>query len=504
MPPVPGVFLNLTLCGSLVSGLLAWILIANLTELVNWSVDFYVSARQKIENARDRQLELNQIQEDLIKANQELARLSDRLNKMYRVAEEARQAKEEFVANVSHELRTPLNMIIGFSKLIIEYPQVYGKKLPPVLINDISAIYLNSQHLSRLVDDVLDLSQIDANRMALNKGGASIQTIIDEATLTVKDFLDSKTLTLEVSLPPGLPEIYCDSMRIRQVILNLLSNAGRFTEAGKIGIRVVREEEQLVISVTDTGPGIAPDNLARIFEPFQQLDNSIRRLHGGSGLGLNISKRFIEMHGGKMWLESQLGTGTTFYFSLPLIPTISEITPQNARRWFNTFEQIDYHLRTRTFKAPIPSLIPRLVILEKGKGLQRLLARHLNNYEIVSVVSLADAATELNRSPAHALIVNDLSLDDPIALKAMLSLFPFGTPTIRCQVPGEDQTSSRMEIVRYLVKPISRESLLAALEATGGNVKNMLARQSDGIVKVPPGRPKVGLDASASTNPNRH
>ena len=461
---------------SLVSGLFGWIAIQTVSGLVHWTVVYNEDALVEIETSRDRQLELQQVQEDLVKANQELARLSDRLNKMYQVAEEARQAKEQFVANVSHELRTPLNMVIGFSKLIIDSPQVYKKKLPPALLNDISAIYSNSLHLSRLVDDVLDLSQIDSDRMALSKKMTSLAEVINTASSTVKDYLDNRGLHLEISIVPPLPEIYCDEMRIRQVVLNLLSNASRFTEKGGISIRAWLAGENVLVSVTDTGPGIAEDDQEKLFTPFQQLDSSIRRRYGGSGLGLSISKRFVEMHGGKMWLESKVGEGTSFFFSLPVLahPEPVAADGRNVRRWFNKYENLDYLLRTREFKAPLPSIIPRFVLLEKGKALQRFFTRYLEGAEVVSVAGIDEALAELDRSPALALVVNEMSLDGAFQTRDSLARLPYGTPALVCRVPGESQVTSRLGVTHYLVKPIAREALLSALEGLGVAVKNIL------------------------------
>ena len=294
--------------------------------LAEWSLFNFNLARKNLDEAREQRLELKETQEDLVKANQELARLANRLKVLQRIAEEARQAKAEFVANVSHELRTPLNMIIGFTEVISKSPHVYGSRLPTSLMTDIAAIQRNSQHLLNLVNDVLDLSQVEAGRMALSREWASIGEIVAEATSVVKGLFESKKLYLESCLPPNLPAIYCDRTRIRQVIINILSNAGRFTEIGGVKVEAGLENDTVVLNVTDTGPGIKKEDQARLFEPFQQLDGSIRRQYGGSGLGLAISKQFVEMHGGTMWLESTPGTGTTLASACPLLSLAQTIT----------------------------------------------------------------------------------------------------------------------------------------------------------------------------------
>ncbi len=452
---------------------LVWISSQPVQRAIEWPWVSYERARRLLEEAREQRMELKQVQEDLYQANQELARLSDRLKAMAQAAEEARRVKEEFVANVSHELRTPLNMIIGFSEMITQAPQVYGAELPPALLADIAAIQRNSQHLASLVDDVLDLSQIEAGRMALSKEWASIQEIIEAAVSAVQPLFESKGLSLEIEVPPDLPALFCDSMRIRQVMLNLLSNAGRFTEKGGVQVRAWREGEDIVVSVADTGPGIALEDQERLFEPFQQLDGSIRRRHGGSGLGLSISKRFVEMHKGRMWLESEVGVGTTVYFSLPLsLPAPAVLVGNEAARWFSFYHQ--YEPRTRRSKAPPPKPAPRFVLLERGETLQRLLGRYMEGVEFVSVRDMDEALRELSRSPAQALIVNDSALKQMPSWMGRLAHLPYGTPAVVCWVPGEDEAAQQLGVVRYLIKPVTRDALLSVLEDLGRQVRTVL------------------------------
>jgi len=231
------------IAGGAVTGTLGWSVTQSLLRVTEWALSNYEQGRRSVREMREQQMELEQTQEDLVHANRELARLSDRLKALQQVAEEARRAKEEFVAHVSDELRTPLNMIIGFSEMITQSPQVYGSEIPPALLADIDAIYVNSQHLARLVDDVLDLSQVEAGRMALSKDWACLQEIAGAASLAVRPLYESKGLILEVEVPDDLPPLFCDSTRIRQVVLNLLSNAGRFTERGGVQVRAWHEKE---------------------------------------------------------------------------------------------------------------------------------------------------------------------------------------------------------------------------------------------------------------------
>jgi signal transduction histidine kinase/CheY-like chemotaxis protein len=455
-----------------------WVVTHTLFTAARWSLVHYEQAKDRAEQASDQRLAFKQSQQDLSLANNELARLSDRLKAMYQVAEEARQAKATFVANVSHELRTPLNMIIGFSEMITQSPDVYGAELPPALLTDISAIQRNSKHLSRLVDDVLDLSQADAGRTTLSKEWVSPQEIVDDAALTVRSLFESKGLYLETDAAPDLPPVFCDGTRIRQVIINLLSNAGRFTERGGVRVAARAEKGTLAISVADTGPGIALSDQARLFEPFQQLDSSIRRRHGGSGLGLSISRRFVEMHGGKMWLESTVGEGTTFHFGLPLdTPSRAALSEDSMTRWFSPYHQVQ--ARTQRSQAPMPELASRYVLLDRGNTLTRLFSRYVDRIEIAAVQSYDEAIQELIRSPAQALIVNAPQGDSALAPAGQYVGLPYGTPAITCWVPEEGETARQLGIVRYLVKPIAREVLLSTLDQVEGDVETVLLVDDD-------------------------
>ena len=425
-----------------------------------------------LSEARNQRVELKQVQEDLVHANDELARLSERLKHMYQVAEDARRAKEEFVANVSHELRTPLNMIIGFSEMISEAPDAYGVELPPPLLADVNVILRNSRHLASLVDDVLDLSQVEGGQMTISREWVSLPEILDEAAVAVQPLFEAKKLDLHMDIEAEIPPMYCDRTRIRQVLLNLISNAARFTERGGVRVQARREGNNMIVSVSDSGPGIAPEHQQRIFEPFQQVDGSIRRRFGGTGLGLSISKRFVEMHGGRMWLESQVGVGSTFYFSLPVAEAASPVAA-SALRWLSA--EFASRQRVRNYKGPKPHPLPRLVVLEPGAVLQRLLGRYLEGTEIVTVHTFEQAVAELGRSPAQALIVNDPVLgQEGSSLVQQAKHLPFGTPAIACWIPGEEEAAARLGVKRYLLKPISRESLAAALDALGEGIQTIL------------------------------
>ncbi len=427
-------------------------------QLTGWSWQHFQDAQHLLEEARARRGELKQALEDLADANLQLIRLNALAQGLRQAAEEARVAKEQFVANVSHELRTPLNMIVGFSEMIMEAPASYGA-IPPALLADLAVIQRNSQHLSSLIDDVLELSQIEAGRAALTRERVALSEIVEATVVAVRPLYETNRLFLETDVPGDLV-LFCDRTRIREVLLNLLINAGRFTERGGVRVRAWQEGSDVIVAVADTGPGIAPEDLPRLFQPFRQLDGSIRRRYGGTGLGLAISKSFIELHGGQMWVESELGAGTTFSFRL----SKEGLAPLEggAARWLTpSWEHVQ---RTRRPLVAPPILRRRLVVLEHGQSLQRLLARHLDGVEVVPVASLEEAAQELARVPAQALLVNDNSSAEALERFGGVAALPEATPVIICSVPGPHEAAGTLGAADYLVKPISCEALLEALD----------------------------------------
>lgn len=242
----------------------------------------------------------------------------------------ASRHKSEFLANMSHELRTPLNAILGFAELIMD--GVYGQ-VPDELRESIEDIHINGRHLLRLINDVLDLSKIEAGQMRLNLGECSIQSLIDSTISATRSLAAEKGLELVSRVETGLPLALGDSKRITQVLMNLVGNAIKFTSGGgsvTVTARRVTNGELhtlnpapemadcIEVAVADTGIGIPVEELKNIFSEFRQVDSSITREYGGSGLGLSIAKRLVEMHEGSIWAESQVGKGSIFYFRIPL------------------------------------------------------------------------------------------------------------------------------------------------------------------------------------------
>jgi len=223
--------------------------------------------------------------------------------------------KSEFLANMSHELRTPLNAILGYTQLILD--GIYGD-VPEKIREVLERLEKNGVHLLRLINDVLDLSKIEAGRLSLSLNDYSMEELVQTVLPAVEFLAAEKNLALKVTVPRGLPPGRGDGKRIAQVFLNLIGNAVKFTEEGEVRVNVVTSEGMFLVSVSDTGPGLSEADQQKIFDKFNQADNSTTRKKGGTGLGLSIAKHITEMHGGRIWVESKLGKGSTFRFTVPL------------------------------------------------------------------------------------------------------------------------------------------------------------------------------------------
>jgi len=242
-------------------------------------------------------------------------------------AEHANKAKSSFLSNMSHELRTPLNIVIGYTSSMLERPAMYDySPLPAIYAKDIRLIQENGYHLIGLINDILDLSKIEAGKLELQIAPLSLNNIFKGVLATSVGLIKAKPIQIKAEIPDQLPLVLADATRVRQIILNLMSNAIKFTERGSIVLRATIDGEAVHIQVTDTGIGIPNHALAHIFDRFAQASQEIGRNYGGTGLGLDISKQLCQMHGGDLIVESIFGQGSTFSFTLPIMPpqTISE------------------------------------------------------------------------------------------------------------------------------------------------------------------------------------
>jgi signal transduction histidine kinase len=245
----------------------------------------------------------------------ENAHLFEEIAQKSRELEIASQHKSQFVANMSHELRTPLAAILGYAELIQE--GFYGP-LPEKAFDSLTRIRSNGKHLLGLINTVLDIAKIESGQFTLNMSEYAIESVVETVRAATESLAQNKKLTLMTSVDKALPVGLGDEQRLTQVLLNLVGNAIKFTETGEVRVTARSSDGHFNVSVSDTGPGIPAEHQTRIFEQFQQVDNSNTRAKGGTGLGLAIAKQIMEMHGGRIWVASTLGKGSTFQMELPI------------------------------------------------------------------------------------------------------------------------------------------------------------------------------------------
>ena len=336
-------------------------------------------------------------------------------------------------------------------------------------MRDLSVVHRNARHLQSLVNDVLDLARIEAAQMVLLLEHTDPAALVEEAVGTARGLVESRGLALRTEIEPGLPTLRVDPVRIRQVLFNLLNNAARFTETGSVAVSAGREGREVVFSVSDTGVGIDSEDIPKVFHDFEQLDDGIRRRNGGAGLGLAISRDFVELHGGRIWAESELGKGSTFSFGLPLQQPGTDATR------FVRAGQADRPAARRTGDQGV------LLAVTRSQSAAGLLTRYVKGVRTVVASDLDQAREIAHQMLPQAVVIDTASVsmdgDGPTALAGEWDLPT--VPFVACPLPGEETLRQDLAVAGYLIKPVSRTALWDTLRPLGEQIDRVLVVDDD-------------------------
>ncbi|MBI5959492.1 MAG: GAF domain-containing protein [Chloroflexi bacterium] len=372
---------------------------------------------------------------------------------------EVDQLQKNFLAAMSHELRTPLNSIIGFSRVILK--GIDGP-LTDTQEQDLTTIYDSGKHLLGLVNDILDQAKIEAQKMELLWGYFKVQDVIESVLSSAKVLTRDKPVRLHTEIAENLPPVYGDDSRTRQILLNLISNAAKFTEEGSITVSafpiVEHDQPYVQISVSDTGIGIAEKDMIRLFEPFQQADNSLTRKVGGTGLGLPLSKSLVELQYGRIWVETQVNVGSTFSITIPTTPPpdkTAQAGPPDAQR-------------KGTGPLESPSRRKIVLIVEDEVETINLYRRYLSRegYEVLGVTQPEKVANAINIHHPDVILL-DVNLHDQEGWNVLSYLKNTSNtadiPVIICSLNQNSQRGYEMGAADYLLKPFSEDQLIQVI-----------------------------------------
>ena len=475
LPVMPGNYLTVIILSLIVATALGWGISYNLVLSIEMASHHYREARERLNEAREQRAEISVLLKDVNNANYQLDRLNTMLTEARSQADKAREERDRFALAVSHELRSPLNFIIGFSDLMVNSPSTYGQVTawPPGLYDDVNEIYKSSKHLMQLINDILDMGKMDARQFTVFREKIDIQLIIDDVCGMVHSSLENKGLKLIIDVQPDLPPVFVDRTRIRQVLLNLVTNSLRFTHTGSITIKAFPlSRELLKVEVIDTGTGIAKGDLEKVFHDFRQVGEDKQRSGEGSGLGLSIGRRFVRLHDGEMGVESEPGKGSKFFFTVPFHQKADEYTLVSEE---NTFNPEDGN--------GIPKLEKDQFILMVAADAfsAQVFARTLKGYKFTLLTDLTQLNYVTKNTFPCAVVVDENLSANPLVQSFMMKP-PYDVPILIFPLPISRQnrtTDLPQGVIDYLVKPVPRTVLLDVVKKLELKNKTILVVDDD-------------------------
>lgn len=457
-------------------------------EAANIELETEIKSRQRAEEllrhahdeleikVQERTAELGTANELLKAEIAERVRTEEALQQAKEAAEVANHAKSDFLSMVSHELRTPLTSVLGFAKIIkkrldsVIFPEITteNKKIQKAVKqveDNIDIIVSEGERLTTLINDVLDLAKLESGKIEWKTEPISVTQIIEQATAATSALFEAKRLELVKDIEEDLPEIVGDRDRLVQVVINLISNAIKFTEKGSVTCRVRRTDNAIAVSVIDTGIGIAETDQPQVFEQFKQIGDTLTDKPKGTGLGLPICKQIVEHHGGTLWVESELGKGSNFSFTLPI-----------RAKTKVEFKKIDLETAIKQLKEPVitaPSSPTEqkktILVVDDEAPIRKLLRQQLEaeGYIVREAKDGIDAITQV-RKDSPDLIILDVIMPQMSGfdVAAILKNNPETReiPIIILSIVGEEEMGYRFGADKYLPKPIHTEALLKEIE----------------------------------------
>lgn len=473
--PISDDYQIVLILATLASTALGWGISYNLVASIEASSLHYREAVQRLNEAREHRAEISVLLKDVNNANYQLDRMNLMLTYARGQADKAREERDRFALAVSHELRSPLNFIIGFSDLMVNSPETYDdlKSWPPGLYDDINEIYKSSTHLMQLINDILDMGKMDAKQFTVFREKIDFSEIAEDVREMVHTSVMNKGLELRIDIDPGLPPVFVDRTRIRQVLLNLVTNSLRFTRQGSITIKAFKSTPELLrVEVIDTGTGIAKEDLPKVFHEFRKVGEDNLHSGEGSGLGLSIGRRFVRLHSGEMGVNSEPGQGSIFFFTVPFHQQIDDVHVIND----------DSTLETSKNEPEIaPEKVPLLLMLARDAFSARVFIKSIKGYKVTILTDPRQLASVVEKTYPRAVILDESLAEHPDVL-SFIANPPFDVPLVTFPLPvsRQNRSSNLPEgVLDYLVKPVPRQVLIETVQKLELKVNTILVVDDD-------------------------